>query len=414
MGVVYLADDTRLGRPVAIKALGSHLTADPSHRERLRREARAVAALSHPGIATVYALEEVDNSLYVVSEYVAGQTLRDEVVRGPLPLERLLTTSVEIMRALVVAHEHGVVHRDLKPENVIRTPDGAVKILDFGLARVERPNEDPVSRLTGLGMILGTPGYMPPEQLRGLDVDFRADIFAFGALLYELASGVHPFTRSNAASTIARVLEADPPDVVQLNPSCPVALGAIIRRCLQKNPALRFASTRELGDRLEELRRDAAEAEPRRSHTGTRDAPTGRWRTPSTQLGWWQFHQAVVGGVYCLMLIPLWLVRGWTPGALGSLVFFVGVGAVGVAATLRFHLWFVSCFNASELATQQAQAFPWIRAADWVFVLLLFVAGALVANTHPSTTALLMGVAVGNFVAFRLIEPATARAAFKR
>ena len=168
MGVVYLADDTRLGRPVAIKALTQQFTRDRERRERLRREARAAAALSHPGIATVYALEEFDNALFIVSEYVPDNTLRDEVTTSPLGVELLLDTAVQISRALAAAHQQGVVHRDLKPENVIRTTDGSIKVLDFGLARLSAggPGEAPATtRLTEPGSMLGTPGYMPPEQL---------------------------------------------------------------------------------------------------------------------------------------------------------------------------------------------------------------------------------------------------------
>ena len=164
MGIVYLADDTRLGRPVALKAITRQFTRDNERRERLRREARAAAGLSHPGIATVYALEEFGDDLYIVSEYVPGATLRDEVIKGPLPIGVLLTTGVEIAQALTAAHDRGVVHRDLKPENVVRTPDGGVKVLDFGLAHIGgTEGTASKTRLTEPGMLLGTPGYISPE-----------------------------------------------------------------------------------------------------------------------------------------------------------------------------------------------------------------------------------------------------------
>ena len=209
MGVVYLADDTRLRRPVAIKALTREFTGDNQRRDRLRREAQAAAALSHPGIATVYALEEFDDNLYIVCEYVPGETLRAEVDNGAAAARALLNAAVEIARALVAAHEHGVIHRDLKPENVIRTKDGGIKVLDFGLARFQSTQRQAAlssTRLTEPGTILGTPGYIAPEQLRGSNVDFRADMFSFGVMLYELAAGVHPFEGSGPASTIARSL----------------------------------------------------------------------------------------------------------------------------------------------------------------------------------------------------------------
>ena len=183
MGVVYLAEDSRLGRTVALKAVAPQYVGDPARRERLRREARAAASLQHPGIATVFALEEIDDHLYIAGEYVPGETLRDELARGPLTPARAVETMLAIARALAVAHERGVIHRDLKPENLMRTPAGDMKILDFGLARVH----DPVSTdatLSAEGSVLGTPAYMSPEQIRGKTVDGRADLFALGVVLY--------------------------------------------------------------------------------------------------------------------------------------------------------------------------------------------------------------------------------------
>src|SRR5687767_8423804 len=182
MGRVYLATDARLGRTVALKALPPQLTREPLHRDRLRREARAAAVLTHPGICTVYALEEFDGELYIASEFVEGHTLRDEIAGGKRPsLEMILTTARELASALASAHERGVIHRDLKPENVMRTRDGRVKILDFGLARTDvSAGEMSAGHLTQTGVIVGTPGYMAPEQLKGERVDIRVDVFAFG------------------------------------------------------------------------------------------------------------------------------------------------------------------------------------------------------------------------------------------
>lgn len=273
----------------------------------------------------VYALEEFSDRLYIVSEYVQGQTLREELATGPLSLKALLTTGIEIARALVAAHRHGVIHRDLKPENVIRTADGQVKILDFGLARVQEPGGERGpggARLTARGAILGTPGYMPPEQLRGAEVDARADIFSFGVLLYELASGTHPFAGETSASTIARVLESEPPDVAQLRRACPAALDQIIRTCLEKEPEHRYASTDELLDALQQLHRDTIETtEPRSS--GSRASPDisqGTGTVPASLLWWWRCHQAIVGVGYYLMRLPLWSVRPWIPGVWRSSV----------------------------------------------------------------------------------------------
>ena len=184
MGIVYLARDTRLDRPVAIKMLAPQYTRDAQQRERLKREARAAARLSHPSIATVYSLEEFDDSVCIVSEYIQGPTLCQIMSEGRLPFDQVLDIAIQIARGLVAAHEEGIVHRDLKPENVIRTESGIVKILDFGLARVEpKEGADANPRLTQSGVFLGTPAYASPEQLLGFGVDRNTDIFSFGIIL---------------------------------------------------------------------------------------------------------------------------------------------------------------------------------------------------------------------------------------
>ena len=418
MGVVYLAEDSRLGRSVAVKALAREFTRDDQRRRRLRREARAAAALSHPGIATVYALEEFDDNLYIVSEYVRGDTLRKELANGPLPPGAVLNTAVEIARALTAAHEHHVVHRDLKPENVIRTLDGGIKILDFGLARFKGPQLGPgasTTRLTEPGAVLGTPGYMAPEQIRGADVDFRADIFAFGVLLFELTSGLHPFTGVGQGSTLARVLEVEAPDLARLTPSCPSALERIIRQCLQKNRDQRYGATRELLDELEQVRRDLAESGARSQSAGAAGGVDATERMPgSSPVWWWQFHQGFVGLLYYAMLYPLWKVRGWVQAPLGSYLFFATLIAVGVAGSLRFHLWFTQRFNPAEIRAQRAQVFPWVRGADCLFVLVLLWATAAILVEHAVWATVIGSIAIGSFLSFLIFEPATTRAAFRR
>ena len=440
MGVVHLAEDTRLGRRVAIKALPPRFTRDERRRRRLRREARAAASLTHPGIATVYALEEFDGALCIVSEYVPGETLRQELAAGPLPPADLLDTAIAIARALAAAHEGNVLHRDLKPENVIRVQDtgtegAGIKIVDFGLARFGDPEAGAASatQLTAPGAMLGTPGYMAPEQIRGEPIDFRADVFAFGVLLFELAAGSHPFTSATPVSTVARVLEATPPDLRQLAPACPAALAAVIRRCLQKDPEQRYGSTRELVDDLSAARRTPAPSaaslradEPshgsgdpeRRQRSGATDAPARvsddpQRGTPLSPLWWWQFHQRAAGVVYYAMLYPLWRVREWAPSPWGSAVFFAALAAVLVAANLRFHLSFTERFTPDELDLQQTRVAPWVRAADWLFAALLLAATALIADTHPAWASLTAAVGIVSAVTFLAIEPATTRAAFR-
>src|SRR5262249_13331975 len=229
MGRVYLGTDARLGRTVALKALAPHLIRDPSQRERLRREARAAASLSHPGVCTVYALEEIEGELYIATEFVDGHTLRQEIDQAQRHARDVLPTGREVAAALAAAHVAGVVHRDLKPENVMRTRDGRLKILDFGLARigVARPEIDVLAdagRVSRDGLVFGTPAYMAPEQIDGGDGAGRQDRVAFGVLVYEYASGVHPFASTSPLASVARVLEHDVPPLAAKCPDLPGAL----------------------------------------------------------------------------------------------------------------------------------------------------------------------------------------------
>ncbi len=250
MGVVYAARDERLGRTVALKALPPEYTRDRRHRERLAREARAAAAFTHESIATVFALEEIDGELYIASELVEGDTLRAELARGPVASDRLIATLVDIASGLSAAHARNIIHRDLKPENFIRRTDGHIKILDFGLARITDPDNRTVTRLTEEGTAPGTPGYMAPEQLSGGDVDGRTDLFAFGVVAWELATGEHPFG-SNPAAMLARMMEGRPATLPR-QLSVP-ALDPIVRRCLRVSPADRYASADELLADLKKL-----------------------------------------------------------------------------------------------------------------------------------------------------------------
>ena len=255
MGVVYLAADERLGRTVAVKALPPGLTREPAQRARLSREARAAAALNHPGIATVYALEEIEGQLFIASEYVPGPTLREELANGALGVRTAYETMLALARALAAAHAKGIVHRDLKPENVIRAADGTLKILDFGLARfLDAPQGG--SWLTRDGAILGTPAYMAPEQIRGDLVDDRADIFALGVIAWEQATGTHPFDAGHPAATLARVLEHVPSGSFATGVSDGPSASSdafsqrfehVVRACLAKSPDER---PRHAGDLL--------------------------------------------------------------------------------------------------------------------------------------------------------------------
>ena len=259
MGEVYRARDTKLGREVAIKVLPTEVVARAEARARFEREARAVAALSHPNILAIHDFGESDGMAYAVMELLEGETLRDALAHGALPARKAIAYAIQIASGLAAAHEKGIVHRDLKPENVFVTPDERVKILDFGLARPETPAAgqgqtvaETIHSPTEPGMILGTVGYMAPEQVRGLPVDGRADLFSFGATLYEMVTGQRAFHRATTADTMTAILREDPPDP-PLDRPLPPAIERIVRHCLEKKPEARFRSAHDLAFALDAI-----------------------------------------------------------------------------------------------------------------------------------------------------------------
>jgi WD40 repeat protein len=254
MGEVYRARDTRLGRDVAIKVLPDLLAADPDALARFEREMKTLASLSHAHIVAIHDVGREGTIAYAVTELLDGETLAAIVERGPVPIRKAIEYGVQIARALAAAHDRGIVHRDLKPGNVFVTGDGQIKVLDFGLARSTAPAEDGATMSgTTPGLVMGTVGYMAPEQARGLPVDHRADIFAFGCVMYELVSGRRAFQRDSIADTLSAILKEDPPSLSGANVLVPPALDRLIQRCLEKNPAERFQSARDMAFALEGL-----------------------------------------------------------------------------------------------------------------------------------------------------------------
>jgi tetratricopeptide (TPR) repeat protein len=274
MGKVYKARDSRLDRFVAIKLLRKDLADRPEIHERFLREARTIASLNHPHICTLHDVGQHDNADFLVMEYLEGETLAGRLARGPLPLDEVLQYAIEIADALDKAHTQGVIHRDLKPGNVMLTRAG-LKLLDFGLAKLKRETEPftllsqlttPANTISAPGTIIGTLSYMAPEQLEAREVDARADIFAFGAVLYEMATGRRAFDGAGGASIIAAILKDDPPSLGQINAQVPPELERIVAKMLAKNPADRYASAAEIIVELRALQRGVAE----RSHFGAR------------------------------------------------------------------------------------------------------------------------------------------------
>jgi predicted Ser/Thr protein kinase len=266
MGEVYRGRDDRLGRDVAIKVLPSAISEDADRRARFEQEARSASALNHPNIVTVYDIGSSDSAYFIAMELVEGRTLREHVAAGPVPTRKLLTIAGQIADGLAKAHASGIVHRDLKPENVMVNKDGFVKILDFGLAKLVAPIQDGGSHLpttapgTQPGIVLGTIGYMSPEQASGEPVDFRSDQFSFGSILYEMATGKRAFQKKTAVETLSAIIREDPEPISKSNPAAPAPLRWIVERCLAKEQEGRYASTRDLARDLKQTADHISEA----------------------------------------------------------------------------------------------------------------------------------------------------------
>ena len=265
MGVVYEAEDTRLRRNVAVKFLSTQLAQDAPMLERFQREARAASALNHPGICTVHAIEQEDGQSFIVMELVEGEPLSTRMAGGPMEIGQLLDYGIQIADALESAHGKGIVHRDLKPMNMMVTPRGQVKILDFGLAKIDRsdsptaetvsPTAPPPGELTAAGTVFGTIHYMSPEQARGLPTDARTDLFSLGAILYQMASGDRPFEGDTEAVVFDASLNREPRPIAEANPAMPPGLGPILEKAIEKDRSLRYQMATDLKTDLLRLKR---------------------------------------------------------------------------------------------------------------------------------------------------------------
>jgi serine/threonine protein kinase/Tol biopolymer transport system component len=265
MGEVFVAEDTRLHRKVALKVLPALMAADPERRIRFEREAQAVAAINHPNIVTIHSVEEADGVPFLTMELVEGKALNEVMSSGPLSLDVLLKAGIAISDAIAAAHQRGITHRDLKPGNVMVTADGRIKVLDFGLAKLREAQiagggDDvtrmPTTDITGEGRIIGTVAYMSPEQAEGKDVDQRSDIFSLGVILHEMATGEKPFKGDTNVSVISSILKDNPSSITELNPALPAGLSRIIRRALAKDPSRRYQTATDLRNDLEELKQE--------------------------------------------------------------------------------------------------------------------------------------------------------------
>ena len=300
MGEVYRARDTKLNRDIAIKVLSHALANDPSALARFEREAQAVATLTHPNILAIHDFGSDGGVSYAVTELLDGETLRARMDGSPLPLRKATEYGVQIVRGIAAAHQKGIVHRDLKPENIFVTRDGQVKVLDFGLAKAvgeatiqgeTRPADG-----TAPGVVMGTVGYMSPEQVRGLAVDHRTDIFSFGAVLYEMLTGRRAFRGDSHVETMNAILKEDPPEFAAVGATIPTGLDRIVRRCLEKQPDERFHSAHDLGIALETVSDSSSSIS---ATTGAEPPPPKRrlspvavalltllWSRPAPRLTW--------------------------------------------------------------------------------------------------------------------------------
>jgi Tol biopolymer transport system component len=262
MGEVYVAEDTKLGRKVALKVLPPQMAEDAERRARFEREARAVAALNHPHIVTIHSVEECDGVHFITMEWVKGKTLTEIIPEKGFPLNTFFEIAIPLADAVSAAHEQGIIHRDLKPDNLMVTEESRLKILDFGLAKLKPmfseagASELPTRSATGEGKILGTVAYMSPEQAEGKTVDHRTDIFSIGILLYEMATGERPFKGESTLSVLSSILRDTPPSATEKNPALPRELEKILRRCLNKNPEYRYQTAKDIRNELVELKRD--------------------------------------------------------------------------------------------------------------------------------------------------------------
>ena len=309
MGQVFLAEDSKLERKVAIKLLSEALAGSHQARERLINEAKAAAALDHPNICSIYEVGEADGHVFIAMQYIDGLSLGDKIWKTPLPPGEVVDIGIQAAHALAEAHAAGIIHRDIKPQNIVITPRGQLKVLDFGLAKMARhgvpdgPDAPTWERLTMAGSIVGTPGFMSPEQLRGQEIDARSDIFSLGVTLYECATGIPAFARGTALEVALRVATETPPPPSEFNPAVPPGLDRIIARAMAKEPDGRYQSAQLLRSDLLELRQDIEG-----SAAVSRPASTAS-KTPSAHPRSFRLN-ALIAAAVAATLLTAWFAPG--------------------------------------------------------------------------------------------------------
>ena len=411
MGVVLRAHDTRLNRTVAVKMLAADATQSDLLRQRLASEARIASALNHPGIATVYDFIEQGGAAFIIYEFVPGQTLRRHLESERFNFSETLDAALQLTEALTAAHDNGITHRDLKPENVMVTPDSnggcRMKILDFGLAKqLQQPCALEASALTQTvlaetapGFRLGTIAYMAPEQLEGELADARTDIYALGLVFYEMATGVHPFRGATLAATIANALATTVPPPSRRNSTLPAGFDHAVLKCLRKNPADRFQSSREILVDLRNITHDLKAAPAPAVIAPTGPGVARRIFSLVLRHGWELLHVRLC--IWCVMLAYVaWRFRLATPGAVGLAMFFAALICTTVLGGLLFTLLYTHVADKNRLAAEVRRMGPWFRVLSIMIGLLAWVMAVMVADTHTvlAVFLILMGTKFGVMV----------------
>jgi serine/threonine protein kinase len=422
MGIVLRALDMQLNRWVALKMLLPEATHDISLRRRLASEVRTASGISHPGIAIIFDFVETPDASFIVYELVAGRTLRSELAAGRFRTEELVEAGVQLADALAAAHQQGVVHRDLKPENIIVVPGddrrGRMKILDFGLAkRFVQPQlvsecasaATTISEYTAPGFAAGTIAYMAPEQLEAAQADARSDIYALGLVLYEMATGCHPFRGKSVSSTIANILTQRAAPITHHDPRAPAEIDRIVQKCLRKRPAERYQFARELLTDLRNFRADRAPAD-----ADGKEPPSLMQKflgsTGAKPYRLWEILH-LKACIRCALLVYLaWQFKTATNGK-SSLVLFFSVVCCTTQGILSAVLLYAGAADRRNLRTYAQKLAPWLRAFGLANGLAAFLMAAFVAESHTFLAVLLtvMAVAIG-FTAL-ILKPAMDRTA---
>ena len=411
MGVVLRAHDTRLNRTVAVKMLPADAAQSELLRQRLASEARIASALNHPGIATVYDFIEQDEAAFIIYEFVPGRTLRRHLESERFNFGEMIDAALQLTEALTAAHDNGITHRDLKPENIMVTPDSSggcrMKILDFGLAKqLQQPCHIEAVALTqtmpaqtALGFRLGTIAYMAPEQLEGERADARTDIYALGLVLYEMATGVHPFRGATLAATIANALATTAPPPSRHNSTLPVEFDHAVLKCLRKNPADRFQSSREIFIDLRNITHDLNSAPAQAVIAPTGPGIPGRIFSLILRHGWEILHVRMC--IWCLLIAyAAWRFRLATPGAVGLAMFFAALICTTVLSLLLCLLLYTHIADKNRLAAEVRRMAPWVSVLSIIIGLLAWVMAVMVAATHTVLAVFLtvMGIVIGVMV----------------